>query len=71
MKFDFRSPNILHILLFCSRILHTGATQFQDIQLLDTKPFGKVEISSQYYRKEIFFNNKYDICFFDNSEICF
>ncbi|CAI9777314.1 unnamed protein product [Fraxinus pennsylvanica] len=22
-------------------ILHTGATQFQDIQLLDTKPFGK------------------------------
>ncbi|XP_021717125.1 thermospermine synthase ACAULIS5-like [Chenopodium quinoa] len=24
-----------------NRIIHTGATQYQDIQLLDTKPFGK------------------------------
>ncbi|MFS7978626.1 putative thermospermine synthase [Helianthus anomalus] len=28
-------------------ILHTGATQFQDIQLLDTKPFGKITNSME------------------------
>ncbi|KAF3645210.1 Thermospermine synthase ACAULIS5 [Capsicum annuum] len=46
-------------------ILHTGATQYQDIQLLDTKPFGKevVEFCKSYLEvnKEAFSDPRLDL----------
>ena len=48
---NFIISRILEIILFffCHSILHTAVTQYQDIALLDTKPFGKVDISFYFF----------------------
>ena len=48
---NFIISRILEIILFffCHSILHTAVTQYQDIALLDTKPFGKVDISVYFF----------------------